>query len=417
MSNIHTTDSQPLQTREKREKELETVFQHTENKIVSQPLHDIVDPTTQLLTYMGNKRKILPYIHQIIQHVAQELNRPISFADPFSGSGVVSRMAIAATECNHIYANDNALYAHICNLCYLKPPTDEHTMQQIRLLVDHANALPDPPIHEQWIARHWAPADDDNIIDGERCYFTRENALRIDAIRNFIDSEHVPIPLKPYLLAPLLIQSSIHNNTNGQFAAFYKNEQGIGAFGGKKAVDTKRITQRIILPYPVWTTVATKNILTSITCKDATEWANDIQTTIDLVYMDPPYNKHPYNIYYFLLDIIAKWDKSIDIPNTYRGQPKNWIRSQFNSSVDAHKAFNTMINNIQARFVALSYYDAGILSIDEIDTILNQYGDVQRFPIDHSSVYGKLHGIGSYKRTTNKETAKEYIWILKKNIH
>ena len=77
MSNIHTTDSHLLQTREKREKELDTVFQHTENKIVSQPLHYIVDPNTQLLTYMGNKRKILPYIHQIIQHIAHELKRQI----------------------------------------------------------------------------------------------------------------------------------------------------------------------------------------------------------------------------------------------------------------------------------------------------------------------------------------------------
>ena len=38
---------------------------------------------------------------------------------------------------------------------------------------------------------------------------------------------------KPFLLAPLLIECSIHNNTDGKFASFYK-ENNIGKFGGKK---------------------------------------------------------------------------------------------------------------------------------------------------------------------------------------
>ena len=375
----------------------------------------------QLITYMGNKRKLLPHIHDVISHVQQQIHKntgknTISFADPFSGSGVVTRLALVSKHVSHIVANDLAHYAHICNLCYLRTPS-VHDRDRIHALIDQANALPDPPVEEQWIATHWAPADDAHIIEGERCYFTRQNALRIDAIRNFIDSEAVPHDLKPYLLAPLLAQASIHNNTNGQFAAFYKDADGVGAFGGKKAVDFKRITERIALPYPCFhdNTETTSNL----TRKDAIQWSKDMADsgqTIDLLYLDPPYNKHPYSIYYFLLDIIAKWDKTIDIPESYRGQPKTWVRSPFNSSIDAARALRSMIADTPARFVALSYYDAGILSIEEIDTLMSEYGNVERHPIQHN-VYKRLHGLGTYKRETNdtQETAaKEYLWVLKK---
>ena len=59
--------------------------------------------------------------------------------------------------------------------------------------------------------------------------------------------------------------------------------------------------------------------------------------------MMPPYNKHPYNIYYFLLDIINNWDTDIEIPETYRGQPKNWKKSPYCSFVKAKKSFEDLI--------------------------------------------------------------------------
>jgi adenine-specific DNA-methyltransferase len=398
----------------------------------------------QLITYMGNKRKLLPHINDVITHVHEQIEKEtgrngISFADPFSGSGVVARLALISGRVTHIVANDIAHYAHACNMCYLRTPSVSDR-ERIHALVDQANALPDPPVEEQWVATHWAPADDAHILEGERCYFTRENALRIDAMRNFIESDAVPDDLKPYLLAPLLSQASIHNNTNGQFAAFYKDADGVGAFGGKKAVDLKRITERIALPYPAFAGCSTNPAFAGcstnpcfandntgdethtdieLTQKDALQWTHDMVTrneTVDLLYLDPPYNKHPYSIYYFLLDIIAKWDKTIDIPDSYRGQPKTWVRSPFNSSVDAARALRTMIADTPARFVALSYYDAGILTVEEIGLLLAEYGDVERHAIQHN-VYKRLHGLGTYKRSAGDDTdceAKEYMWILTK---
>ena len=49
--------------------------------------------TKQILTYMGNKRKYLEKIDEIIKLVKEELEEEnISIGEGFSGSGIVSRL-------------------------------------------------------------------------------------------------------------------------------------------------------------------------------------------------------------------------------------------------------------------------------------------------------------------------------------
>ena len=38
-----------------------------------------------------------------------------------------------------------------------------------------------------------------------------------------------------------------------------------------------------------------------ISQQNTNDWIKNLPE-VDLIYYDPPYNKHPYNIYYFLLD-------------------------------------------------------------------------------------------------------------------
>ena len=46
----------------------------------------------QIITYMGNKRKFLPLLTQIIDYVRAELGKDLVLGDGFSGSGIVSRL-------------------------------------------------------------------------------------------------------------------------------------------------------------------------------------------------------------------------------------------------------------------------------------------------------------------------------------
>lgn len=358
---------------------------------------------TQIITYMGNKRKLLPHIEDIIVKIEKKLEKKLKIGDGFSGSGIVSRLfKLYAQE---LYVNDISHYSHTLNTCYLSNRPYELN-EELKKYVDMANRYVEQDNKEvpNFIQKHWSP-NNTNITENDRVYFTHQNGKRIDSYRYFIET-HVPDHIKPFLLAYLLVECSIHNNTNGQFSAFYKNGD-VGQYGGKKNIDLTRITQPIKLSNPV-SYNSTCN--THISCQDTNEWIKKIPE-LDLVYYDPPYNKHPYNIYYFLLEIIDKWNIHQEIPDTYRGQPLGWERSMYNSSKYAEKAFDSLIKETKAKFILISYNNGGIIPISKIDDILSNYGNVEKIPIEHKT-YNRLKGISEYKRSSEKGKIQEYMWLV-----
>jgi adenine-specific DNA-methyltransferase len=180
-----------------------------------------------------------------------------------------------------------------------------------------------------------------------------------------------------------------------------------GMFGGKNNIDLKRITGEIIPEMPILT-MHKANI--EISQMDTNKWVKSIPK-VDLMYYDPPYNKHPYNIYYFLLDIINNWDTDMEIPDTYRGQPKDWVKSSYCSFVKAKNSFEDLIKNTKSNFIMLSYNNKGIIPLDEFDRILKKYGILNKIPIKHN-VYNKLLGIAAKKRKKENKKVEEFIWLL-----
>ena len=80
--------------------------------------------TKQIVTYLGNKRALLPLIDYAVKLVSKELGADqLSFFDVFSGSGIVSRYF--KTKANYLMSNDLEPYAEIINQCYLSTYTDE----------------------------------------------------------------------------------------------------------------------------------------------------------------------------------------------------------------------------------------------------------------------------------------------------
>jgi adenine-specific DNA-methyltransferase len=370
--------------------------------------------TDQILTYMGNKRKVLPHIEEIVEHIKGALGGKdkLTIGDGFAGSGVVSRLF--KKHASALYANDLAGYSHTLNQCYLANP-DDATLAHIQRLIAAGNAFvnsgapgQDPP----FIQRYWAPQSDVAIQEGERVYFTQENARRIDCYQEYI-RRHVPPGYRPFLLAPLLVQASVHNNCSGNFAAFYKKD-AVGHYGGKHENDLKRITQPIELPpLPLFCVNACQ---VHVTQQDVQEWAaTQEMPALDLVYYDPPYNKHPYHIYYFLLDIINTWDTQMAVPATFRGQPKKWRASAFNSISKARVAFDQLIRHTRAKYILVSYNNEGIIPEKDIKAILSQYGTVTEKIITHST-YNRMKGIAEYKKSADKAAQpkiKECLYLLK----
>ena len=374
----------------------------------------------QIITYMGNKRKLLPVIGELVDKIQMELGRSLTIGDGFAGSGIVSRLL--KTKAAELYTNDLAGYSRTLNTCYLATP-DAETLKQIELYVTAANKLASAAgtskaagtqasaASAAWISGNWAPATPE-ITEHDRVYFTYENGKRIDVLRDYITT--LPPLYQPYLLAPLLVECSIHNNTNGQFSAFYKDANAEkGAYGGKGGVDLKRITQPITLPLPLFDPHPCKTVISQM---DTNAWAKNLKQKLDIVYYDPPYNKHPYNIYYFLLDVINTWDKTITIPATNRGQPDDRIKSVYNSFNKATEALEDLLIHTKASYIILSYNDGGIIPIPILDALLAKHGQtVEKIPIDHKT-YNRLKGISNYKREKEYKTVKEFMYVVKKKI-
>ena len=357
----------------------------------------------QIISYMGNKRKMVPHIETIINQIKKKCKKEkLLMGDGFSGSGVVSRLFKLHAEI--LFSNDLAGYSKTLNSCYLETPSKEK-LQKIFHYIDTANDFTTSNTQEvpSWMRAHWAPTCD-NIKEGERVYYTPENARRIDFYRFFI--ENIPPEYRPFLLAPLLVKASIHTNTSGQFAAFYKLKNK-GHYGGKTGTDLKRITTPIHLPYPIFSPIKCKTVISQ---KDTNEWLADLPT-LDLVYYDPPYNKHPYSIYYFLLDIINNWDTTQEIPETLRGQPKNWKKSKYNSFTHAKAAFTDLIEKTKSKFILLSYNNGGIIPLDEIEKILKKKGTVEKIPVTHN-IYNRMKGIANWKRKNKSTEVKEFFWLV-----
>ena len=358
----------------------------------------------QIITYMGNKRKFMKILSDILDDVSKQLNKPLVLGDGFSGSGIVSRL-FKKKGCS-LYTNDIAGYSETLNKCFLSTPT-KRELQNIHTYIDAVNKIvhgTEESPYKKWIQLNWAP----QCLDpkkNERAYYTKENSILIDKYRAIIET--IPEKYKHYLLAELLVEASIHNNTNGQFSAFYKDEYGIGKFGGKKEIDLQRILAPIILKKPV---LSTSPCSVNISRMDTNKWVKNIPE-VDLMYFDPPYNKHPYSIYFFMLDIINDWDTNIKIPNTNRGQPKNWFKSGYNSFTHAKKVFEDLIKHTKAKFILLSYNNGGIIPIPELEKILKKYGVLTKIPFQHKT-YRKFQGIAAYKRKKDFTDVKEFLWLL-----
>lgn len=362
--------------------------------------------TSQIITYMGNKRKLLSHIENVIDIIKNELNqKTLITADAFSGSGIVSRLL--KKKSTKLYTNDIAGYSETLNRCFLSNLTIDK-QKELEKIIKRANDFAHSDGDggaEKWIRKHWAPSG--KINKTHRAYYTEKNGLLIDKYMSFILSDKYPKEYFHFLLGQLLVKSSVHNNTNGQFSAFYKDENGIGKYGGKKEIDLNRITKDIKLEMPV---LCCNDCYVDISRKDVMLWLNNIPE-VDIMYLDPPYNKHPYSIYYFMLDIINDWDTSQDIPKTNRGQPKNWNKSDYNSFTRAELAFELLIKKIRSKFIVLSYNNKGIIPIDRIESILETRGKLYRYEVEHKT-YNKLKGIANYKRKEINENVKEYIWML-----
>jgi adenine-specific DNA-methyltransferase len=353
-----------------------------------------------LITYIGNKRSLLGFIGNGVKIVQKKLGKmKLKIFDIFSGSGVVSRFFKQYSSL--LITNDLEKYATLINQCYLTNISSINTKELNNIYRDILKNA-DNNLRSGIIRELYAPKDENNIDIEDRVFYTVRNAMYIDTIRQLIDN--VPENYKKYFLAPLLSEASIHANTSGVFKGFYKNrETGIGQFGGLNQDALFRITGDIVLPFPIFSNFETDILICN---GDSNNIIKELPE-VDIAYLDPPYNQHPYGSNYFMLNLILDY-KYPENTSKISGIPDNWNRSNYNKENYAYSALSDLVKNIKAKYVLISFNSEGFIKLDEMKSMLNSIGKLSVLETKYNTFRGS-------RNLNNRDIhVKEYLYLLEK---
>jgi adenine-specific DNA-methyltransferase len=202
-----------------------------------------------------------------------------------------------------------------------------------------------------------------------------------------------------------LSEASIHANTSGLFKGFYKNSlTGRGQFGGTGKDALTRILGNIELKLPVFSNF---DCHSDVRCGDANIIVESVPE-VDLAYLDPPYNQHPYGSNYFMLNLLLDYKKPENI-STVSGIPTNWQRSEYNKKQKIHEVMKDLVEKIKAKFLLVSFNSEGFISKEEMINLLNTVGKTQVLETKYNTFRGSRNLAG------RNIHVKEYLYLVEKN--
>lgn len=318
----------------------------------------------QLIPYIGNKRRLLPLITKAIRRTGFAEG---VFVDFFAGSSVVARWAKMLGF--QVVANDWEHYALEINRCFIE-------LNRAPAFANLGGAeaafklLNEVEPHDGYFAAHFCPADDERPdTTRERMFYTHANGAKIDAMRALIAfwetenliNEHE----RSYLLAPFVFAISYTSNTSGVFKGFHNG------WGGQTGTALYRILSDITLRQPVLYDNGQANRAFRT---DAQQLALQLRAErqVDIAYLDPPYNQHPYGSNYHVLNTLVLNDApplNTDIREGNKSAiRKDWRterRSPYNHAA-AKDAYSNLIEAIDARFILTSYSTDGNIALRDM---------------------------------------------------
>ena len=263
--------------------------------------------------YLGSKQKMLDFISRVVSENISEFE---TVADIFGGTGVVANLF--REQGKKVIVND-ILYSNFISFNAWFG-NEEADMIKIEYIIDELNSLKPK---KGYVSQNFGNS-----------YFSMENAKKIDAIREKIDS-YDNLNHREYclILTSLLYAIDKIANTVGHYDAF------------RQKMDSHN---PIFLKVPEYY----KNTGNNIYNKDANKLVREISA--DLVYIDTPYNSRGYENAYHVLENIAEWKK----PQVEGVAKKAVNRSEKGSDYTKSKApqaFDDLIQNIKAKYILVSY--------------------------------------------------------------
>jgi adenine-specific DNA-methyltransferase len=329
-----------------------------------------------VIKYIGSKRLLLPRIVRTIQSVPDVRH----VLDLFSGTSRVGHALKAAGYV--VTANDHTAYAYTLARCYVQADGESLRPEAQRLLCE-LNSLAGRPGYftETFCVR--------------ARYLQPHNGERVDAIREHIATLGLPPDLEAVALVSLMEAADRVDSTCGLQMAYLKNWSA-------------RSHQPLSLRVPDMLAGHGRALML-----DAKVAASS--GSFDLAYLDPPYNQHRYLGNYHVWESLVRWDK----PEVYGLAMKRVdcrdYQSDFNSKRRIHAAFAELVDNIDARYLLVSFSDEGYLTREDICALLESHGEVASIAVDYRRYVGAQIGIhnpaGERVGTVSHLRNREYLFL------
>lgn len=336
--------------------------------------------------YIGSKARI-------VEAIASYIGKPNGegrFVDVFCGTGVVSE---AASKMGWPVRLNDFLYSAVTMAGARLVGGPQAKFEQIggyEAAIEQLNKL--RPKHG-FCWKEYSPASSEHL-GFERRYFTEQNAGKIDAIRSKIArwrvEEEISALEERLLIADLLSATNRVANIAGTYGCFLSHWQD------QARSELKLITRA--LP------ARAHKVESSV--REATKVKIDPH---DVVYLDPPYTKRQYAAYYHILETVALGDKP-SVEGVTGLRPWKHKASDFCYRTRALNALSTLISNVQAKRVLLSYSEEGHVPIGLLAEALSGMGKMS---------VTRLSDVGRYRpnrKSAEKSSVSEYLIVLDKRV-
>lgn len=315
------------------------------------------------MRFIGCKTLLLDNIKEVIDEKIPDAK---SFCDVFSGTATVARYFKRWYE---VYSNDLLYFSYALQKATIE--NDEvpsfEKLKQVKKILDPISYFNDMELKDmesltrekRFFQNTYAPA-------GGRMYVNNENAMRIDYARNTIEDWKNANLISEneyfYLVACIVEGIPFISNISGTYGAFHK-------------IWEKRSFKRFEL-FRLDVTSNGKNNKCYNT--DGVQLVSKISG--DILYIDPPYNGRQYLPNYHVLETGAKYDfpkvRGITAQRPYENK-----KSDFCIKRKVFAAFSELIKNANFKHIILSYSTDGLMSLENIESVMTTYGKSDTFHV------------------------------------
>ncbi len=308
------------------------------------------------MKYIGNKTRLIRFIQKSLDDFGLEYSNK-KVLDLFTGTGSMTGFfkfySCEVTSIDNLNCSINEIYRKFYYNEYpvFNELNDIIGSDKIDSVLIYLNSLKG---FHGYITENYT-------VKGEkkRNYFTIENAMKLDAIFDKIKEWESILSADKYrFLNGIAVNAADHiSNTAGTYGAYLK-------------IQRRTALKNVVLVKPKLISLG------KVTPKLQNIEKFDFNTDYDIVYLDPPYNTRQYAANFNLLENLAIWDKPI-LYGKSGLRPYEDQKSSFSSKKHVREVFNEMLKKIKSSYIIMSYSSEGLLSVEEIITEFEKYGNVK----------------------------------------